>query len=86
MILNYETIAQDQLISSALSGKVRAVYPRGSQTVLSIDTNGIASLMPMSANGAYEAAAVLSNGNLLYLADRVDSVPTIVLGAALISL
>lgn len=86
MITNYEAIVQDQLTSSALPGKVRVRYPRGATTVLSVDTNGVVSIKDDTSDGSYEAASVLSNGNLLYLADRVDSIGTIVLGAALIPL
>ncbi len=79
-------IAQDQLVPSTAPGKVRVRYPRGSLTVLSIDTNGQSYLGKPDDDGVYQQFVVLSNGNLLSLADRVDSVPSIVLGAGLVGL
>lgn len=86
MIENTEVIAQDQLIPSADPKRVRVQYPRGSTTLLAFDNQGRRVSSDGDADGAYQRATVLSNGNLLFLSDRPDSIPTIVLGAALIAL
>lgn len=81
---NYEVIVQDQLIKSAVPGKVRARYPRGTDTQLQVGADGAMHIQTNpDADGAFEQATVLPNGNLLYCSDTPTSVPTIVLGANL---
>lgn len=83
VIQNTEIVVQDQLIASADAGKVRVRHPRGTNTVLSIGNDGALHHAPETADGAWERATVLPNGNLLFLSDTPDSMPTMVLGASL---
>jgi len=84
MISNDEAIVQDQLMPSAAGGKVRVHYPRGSNTVLTIDDKGVVSTQADTNDGAWQQATVVNGGSgLLYCSDQAGSVPTIVLGANL---
>lgn len=78
-----ECISQDMLLPSAAAGKVRAQYPRGSKTVLTIDDAGTVSVQPDTNDGAWQQATILPSGSLQYLSDQPASKPTIVLGANL---
>jgi len=87
MIDNPACITQDMLLPSTAAGKVRVCYPRGSQTLLVIGADGVRITDPsqtsLDKDGAWQQAAVLPTGNLLYLSDTAEAVPTLVLGAGL---
>jgi len=83
MLTNTEVVVQDQLIASGAGGKVRVHYPRGSNTLISIGSDGVIQSRPDSSDGAWEQATVLPNGNLLYLSDTPTSIGTVILGANL---
>jgi hypothetical protein len=88
MIANDECITQDQLITSANAGKVRVVYPRGSQTILAFGSNGQNVVDPtehtIDKDGAWQQATVVNGGSgVLFLSDTPTSVPTVILGANL---
>lgn len=86
MISNEICVVQDQLVSSKAPGKIRVRYPRGAQTTLGFDNTGVITIEGPDADGSYQQGTILPNGNVLYLSDQPDSVPTLVLGAGLVGL
>lgn len=58
-------ICQDQL-NRQPNGQVTVTWPAGSDTVLSVQPNGMLDTRPAGTAEAYELATVLDNGNLLY--------------------
>ena len=85
---NDEAIVQDQLLPSQAAGKVRVIYPRGSQTILAFGSNGQPVMDPaehaINKDGAWQQGTVVNGGSgVLFCSDTPTSVPTIVLGANL---
>ena len=88
MIPNDEAIVQDQLLPSTAAGKVRVVYPRGSQTILAFGSNGQNVTDPaehtLDKDGAWQQGEVVNGGSgVKFCSDTPTSVPTVVLGANL---
>lgn len=89
MISALEVITQDQLTTSSLAGKVRVHYPRGAQTVLSVNFDApgqpLITVDAPDTDGAYQQFAVLPNGNLLMLPDNPARTAYVVMGAGLVA-
>lgn len=88
MIETNEAIVQDQLLPSSVPGKVRVIYPRGSQTLYAAGADGVRITDPnetsLAKDGAWQQAILVNGGSgVLFLSDTPTSLPTILLGANL---